>query len=97
MPPESECDLCDGTGTMTWQQPVAGADGRWSLSQVAHPCVNGCSGWWQLPAAERGGVLDPGTGIGTGGNVAQVNQQSRTDWSQAPRRGPGPLTEPPAH
>lgn len=82
MPPEPECDLCEGTGTMAWQQPVPGPDGRWSLSQVEHPCVNGCSGWWRPPAAERGGMLDPGAGITAGGNVAQVNQQQRTDWSR---------------
>jgi hypothetical protein len=51
---------------MTWQQPVAGVDGRWSLRQLEHPCVNGCSGWWQLPAAEHGGMLDPSTGIRRG-------------------------------
>ncbi|MDX8037212.1 hypothetical protein SK803_44065 [Lentzea sp. BCCO 10_0856] len=96
MPPEPECELCDGKGTMTWQQPMAGPDGQWALSQVDHPCVNGCSGWWQLPAAEHGGILDRDTGINAGGNVAQANEQVRTDWSMPPRLRRGPLTEPPA-
>ncbi|MFS8105150.1 hypothetical protein LFM09_49475 [Lentzea alba] len=78
---------------MTWQQPVPSPGGGWSLSQVDHPCVNGCSGWFQMPAAESGGIVDPGSGIGTGGNVAQANQQLRTDWSQASRSMPGLLTE----
>lgn len=92
MQPDSECDLCEGTGTMTWQQPLAGPDGRWSLHQAEHPCVNGCSGWWQLPAAESGGVLGPGNGVMSGGNVAQANEQLRTDWSWAPELRHGPPT-----
>jgi hypothetical protein len=50
------CDLCGGTGEMVWQQPVPGPDG-YVLRQVSHPCTNGCSGWWKLPAAERSDVI----------------------------------------
>ncbi|PRY42260.1 hypothetical protein CLV43_10490 [Umezawaea tangerina] len=47
------CDLCGGTGEMTWLQPEP-EDGGYVLREVGHPCTNGCSGWWRVPAAERG-------------------------------------------
>ena len=75
------CDLCDDTGTMTWQQPVAGPDGAFVLTEMSHPCVNGCSGWCRLPSAEGGNVIDLAGSPGrTVGNVAEVNQSHRTEW-----------------
>lgn len=66
---------------MTWQQPVPGPDGALTLTEMSHPCVNGCSGWYQLPAAESGTVVDPtATGECAAGNVASVNQEHRTEW-----------------
>ena len=56
---EQHCDLCDGTGLMTWQQPVPNPDGTLTLTEMSHPCVNGCSGWFKVPAAERGSVVTP--------------------------------------
>ncbi|WP_170155167.1 hypothetical protein [Lentzea atacamensis] len=79
---DQACDLCDGTGTMTWQQPVPGPDGALCLTEVSHPCVQGCSGWFKLPAAEHGAVVDPGAAEVTAGNVAVANANHRTDWSR---------------
>ncbi|MDX8141436.1 hypothetical protein OG205_09755 [Lentzea sp. NBC_00516] len=78
---EHPCDLCDGTGLMTWQQPLPGPDGALALTEMNHPCVNGCSGWFKLPAAERGNVVTAGTAERTtGNNVAQANLEHRTEW-----------------
>ncbi|WP_434443101.1 hypothetical protein [Lentzea sp. E54] len=75
------CDLCDDTGTMTWRQPVPGPDGVFTLTEMNHPCVNGCSGWYRLPAAESGTVVDPAAADElTAGNVAAANQDHRTEW-----------------
>jgi hypothetical protein len=78
--PEPECDLCGDTGEMTWQQPIPGPDGAWTLTQMSHPCVNGCSGWWKAAAAEQDIVVEPDGTPMAAGNVAQANQQQRTDW-----------------
>jgi hypothetical protein len=79
------CDLCGDTGTMTWQQPVPGPDGVLSLTELSHPCVNGCSGWYQLPAAESGTVIDRAVSPGrAAGNVARANQEHRTEWFRPP-------------
>lgn len=67
---------------MIWHQPVPGPDGVFALTEMKHPCVNGCSGWFQLPAAERGSIVDPDADDLTAGNVATVNLQHRTDWSR---------------
>jgi hypothetical protein len=80
MNPEPACDLCDGTGQMTWQQPVLGLDGALTLRQMSHPCVSGCSGWRKMPAAELAGVVDADRGSVTIGNVALSNQDHRCDW-----------------
>lgn len=84
------CDLCGGSGSMTWQQPSPGPDGKMILTEVSHPCVQGCSGWWKLPAAEQVDVVEPDTDS-TVGNVAQANGYHRTEWSQPfeQERGPG--------
>ncbi|WP_189160570.1 hypothetical protein [Lentzea pudingi] len=87
---EHSCDLCDDTGTMTWQQPVPGQDGVLALTQMSHPCVNGCSGWYRHPAAESGNVVDPADEL-VAGNVAHVNQDHRTDWTRPAAR---PLDNP---
>ncbi|MEV6714647.1 hypothetical protein AB0M48_21740 [Lentzea sp. NPDC051208] len=90
------CDLCDGTGAMTWQQPVPGPDGSLVLTEMNHPCVNGCSGWFKLPAAERGTVIEPGTAKMTGaGNVAVTNLEHRTEWTR-PMPPPGGNTPAPS-
>lgn len=66
---------------MTWQQPVPGPDGALTLTEMNHPCVNGCSGWFKVPAAERGNVIAPDAANAlTAGNVASVNQEHRTEW-----------------
>jgi hypothetical protein len=49
---DAECDLCAGTGVMTWQQPEPTATG-YVLHEAEHPCPRGCSGWWRMPEAER--------------------------------------------
>ncbi|MGZ3146341.1 hypothetical protein ACVDFE_30980 [Lentzea chajnantorensis] len=77
---EPRCDLCDDTGTITWQQPVPGEDGAFVLTEMNHPCVNGCSGWRRLPAAESGTVVDPDGGGPAAGNVADANRTHRTEW-----------------
>ncbi|MDX3663738.1 hypothetical protein PV646_41195 [Streptomyces sp. ID05-26A] len=80
---DQACDLCDDTGTMTWQQPVPGPGGALSLTEMRHPCVNGCAGWFKLPAAERGTVVDAGAAeVTEAGNVAAANLDHRTDWSR---------------
>lgn len=80
---EHLCDLCDGTGTMTWQQPVPGPDGALMLAEIDHPCVNGCSGWFRVPAAELVNVIDPSPADSTAaGNVARANSEHRTEWSR---------------
>lgn len=66
---------------MTWQQPVPGPDGTLTLTEMNHPCTNGCSGWFKLPAAERGNVVIPDAANAlTAGNVAIVNHEHRTEW-----------------
>jgi hypothetical protein len=75
------CELCVDTGTITWQQPVAGPDGTLMLTEMNHPCVNGCSGWFRLPAAERGTVVGPAAEADAS-NVVAANQEHRTDWSR---------------
>lgn len=70
---------------MTWWQPVAGLDGALTMTQMSHPCVNGCSGWFKIPAAELGNVVNPRPGDGPDtGNVARANLHHRTDWSRPP-------------
>ncbi len=76
------CELCSGTGAMTWMQPVRNADGEITLTEMSHPCVNGCSGWYRLPAAEAGLVVDESRESPAAGNVAQANLDHRTDWSR---------------
>ncbi|ANZ39662.1 hypothetical protein BBK82_30085 [Lentzea guizhouensis] len=73
------CELCSGTGEMTWMQPVPGPDGM-TMTEMSHPCVNGCSGWYRMPAAETGLVVDEEGR--PAGNVAQANTDHRTDWSR---------------
>ncbi|WP_157528218.1 hypothetical protein [Nocardia sp. NRRL S-836] len=34
---------CSDKGTVAWQQPVPGLDGALVLTEMSHPCVNGCS------------------------------------------------------
>lgn len=63
---------------MTWQQPVPGPDGTLTLTEMNHPCTNGCSGWFKVPAAERGPVV--ASDALTAGNVASVNHEHRTEW-----------------
>ena len=75
------CDLCGGTGAMTWQQPVPGPDGALVLTEMNHPCVNGCSGWFKLPAAEQITVVASGPADPvTTGNVAHANLEHRSEW-----------------
>ncbi|GHH32547.1 hypothetical protein GCM10017774_13620 [Lentzea cavernae] len=73
------CDLCADTGTITWQQPVPGENGALVLTEMNHPCTNGCSGWYRLPAAESGTVLDPDGDRPAAGNVADANHNHRTE------------------
>jgi len=62
------CDLCGGTGEMVWQQPEPSPTG-FVLRERSHPCTNGCSGWWRVPAAERpdntGWVVQANTALST--------------------------------
>ncbi|WP_189160592.1 hypothetical protein [Lentzea pudingi] len=76
---------------MTWQQPVPGPDGGLALTEMTHPCVRGCSGWFRLPAAERGNVIDdPGAAeVIEAGNVAMANLEHRTEWTR-PTPPPAP-------
>lgn len=87
---EPSCDLCDDTGTMTWQQPVPGQDGVLALTEMSHPCINGCSGWYRLPAAETGNVVDStAAGELVAGNVAHANHDHRTEWFRPTSRSTG--------
>ncbi|MCS7482852.1 hypothetical protein ACFFQW_40935 [Umezawaea endophytica] len=58
---------------MSWQQPVPGPHDLMVLTEMSHPCVRGCSGWWKLPAAEQAGLVEL-DGDSAVGNVARVNQ-----------------------
>ncbi|RSN65401.1 hypothetical protein DMH01_03220 [Amycolatopsis sp. WAC 04182] len=51
----STCELCDGTGVLSWQQPSA--DGR-VLRTIEMDCPNGCSGHWKHPVAEQDRVIE---------------------------------------
>ncbi|MEU7478205.1 hypothetical protein AB0A63_19630 [Lentzea sp. NPDC042327] len=82
---DGTCELCEGSGSMTWMQPVPGADGGMTLTEMSHPCVNGCSGWYRAPAAEAGLVLDGGRDAPAVGNVAKTNLHHRSDWSRPER------------
>lgn len=75
--PEHDCDLCADTGSITWQQPVHGENGALVLTEMSHPCVNGCSGWYRLPTAESGNVINPASDGPAAGNVADPNQHYR--------------------
>jgi hypothetical protein len=75
----TDCELCGGTGTMRWQQPVQGPDGGFALVKLSHPCPCGRSGWWRAPAAEQANVVNSAT---PPGNVAHANSFHRTDWSR---------------
>lgn len=77
---EPLCDLCEDTGTITWQQPAPGPCGALELTEMNHPCVNGCSGWFKIPAAERGNVISAGAVDIAPGNVAVSNTNHRTEW-----------------
>ncbi|MEV6716252.1 hypothetical protein AB0M48_29905 [Lentzea sp. NPDC051208] len=91
--PEHDCDLCADTGSITWQQPVPGENGALVLTEMSHPCVNGCSGWYRLPAAESGNVIDPASERPAAGNVADANQTHRTEWFRpAPPPDENPAT-----
>lgn len=52
-PSADQCGLCQGTGTMSWQQPTEGV-----LRTIEMPCPNGCGGHWHHPAAERDRVIE---------------------------------------
>ena len=52
--PGAECELCQGTGTMSWQQPTPSG----VLRTIEMPCPNGCGGHWKHPNAERGRAVD---------------------------------------
>ncbi|MCO1576191.1 hypothetical protein M8C13_10525 [Crossiella sp. SN42] len=52
------CHWCSDTGFITWSQPVPQADGSFRFAELSHPCTQGCSGWWKLPAAQRGRVVE---------------------------------------
>jgi hypothetical protein len=71
---EDTCLLCKGSGTMSWQQPVFGAEGL-VLHEMSHPCPRGCAGWWRLPRAEQRGIV--------AGNVARANQIAAGPSTQA--------------
>ncbi|MFI6100861.1 hypothetical protein ACIA8G_35375 [Lentzea sp. NPDC051213] len=80
---------------MTWQQPVPGPDGALILTEMKHPCVNGCSGWFKVPAAECGNVVAPDAANALrAGNVASVNQEHRTEWFRAVGPDNHPATPP---
>lgn len=51
----ASCPLCQGTGSLSWQQPSM--DGR-ELRTIEMPCPNGCSGQWTHPHAERDRVVE---------------------------------------
>jgi hypothetical protein len=65
----SECDLCGGTGVLTWQQPAPTSTG-FVVHEMEHPCPRGCSGWWRMPAAERQDAIPESRG----GYAAQANE-----------------------
>lgn len=53
-PASNDCRLCQGTGTMSWQQPCP--DG--TMRTMEWPCPNGCGGHWKHPAAQSGRVIE---------------------------------------
>lgn len=52
------CSWCRDTGFITWNQPIPQADGSFRFAELSHPCTQGCSGWWRLPAAQRGRIVE---------------------------------------
>lgn len=52
--PDTGCQLCEGTGVMSWKQPAP--DGVLRTLEV--PCPNGCGGHWKHPHAERDRVVE---------------------------------------
>lgn len=60
-PAGSRCRVCSDTGTMRWQQPTPGPDGRPQLHEMTHPCTCAAAqaaGAWRHPAAEDDRILD---------------------------------------
>ncbi len=52
--PDGNCQLCAGSGVMSWEQPMP--DGV--LRTIEMACPNGCSGHWKHPHAERDRVIE---------------------------------------
>ncbi|WP_154697176.1 hypothetical protein [Lentzea guizhouensis] len=85
--PEPRCDLCIDTGTVTWQQPVPGADGALVLMEMNHPCVNGCSAGTGFPPLKAATSSTPMVAGGPPGT-------SPTPTSTTAPTGPGPALGP---
>lgn len=52
--PVGDCDLCEGSGVMSWQQPYPSGE----LRTIEMDCPNGCGDHWKYPAAERDRVIE---------------------------------------
>lgn len=52
---QDSCPLCEGTGTMSWQQPDPGGT---ELRTIEMNCPNGCGGHWTYPHAEKDRVVE---------------------------------------
>lgn len=60
---------------MAWMQPLL-ENGTWVLREMSHPCPEGCSGWWKLPAAEQGGVV-PGLAAEANGHRPRLEANNQ--------------------
>lgn len=73
----SNCDRCEDTGVMRWQQPVPDGKGGMILREEEVPCPRGCGGHWKHPAAESDRVIGAPGETPTrrrGGNAAAANK-----------------------
>lgn len=53
-PSSGDCGLCEGSGTLAWQQPQPSG----ILRTMEMPCPNGCGEYWKHPHAERDRVVE---------------------------------------
>lgn len=49
-----DCALCEGSGTLAWEQPQPSG----ILRTIEMPCPNGCGEYWKHPHAERDRVVE---------------------------------------
>ncbi|CRK59101.1 hypothetical protein [Alloactinosynnema sp. L-07] len=56
-PNAADCDRCDNTGVLRWQQPMPDGNGGTVLRDMEHACPCGRGPSWKHPAAEADRVI----------------------------------------